>query len=144
MFARRAVALSVCLAIAWLGVSGMHGHRTITDSNPVRAHQHIDDFGHGHGGDVQHAVSLLGAHHTHEHVDHGLVDVDPPTKAFAKVSVSIVLIAVLFAFGIFLFAAATPFSVRTVLPPPRPPRPGRRALLLPPSHAPPTPAVQAS
>lgn len=140
MFVRRVIVLLVCLAIAWLGVSGLHGHRAV-DGGAVHPSDHVEAAGHSHDSAVPQFVSSLDTHHLHQHTDHKQVDIDPPTKAFAKLSLLKVFFAVLVAFGIFLLAIPTHFALRAFMPRPRPPKPGWGAYILPPSHAPPAVAL---
>jgi len=128
----RTVLIAVfCLALAFLGASGLHAH--LPASSPS-AHVAVE-----HGLDHDHAqlVTLFAADHFHAHEEHGERDIDPMTKAFGKLSLLKAFTGPVFVLAIVGLLSRAPERVVRFPPPLRPPRNRLRLSLLPPSHAPP-------
>jgi hypothetical protein len=127
--ARKILITLLCLAIASLGISGLHGHL----AGVAGSHEHTAP----HEKHGFHLVTVIDGEHSPDHSHDGDVDVDPVTKAFGKVSwiKAFIAIAVAYAFvGLLLLAPAR----RQLRPtPPRPPKVRHSPYFLPPSQAPP-------
>src|SRR5688572_23557471 len=92
---RQALIVTLCLAVAILGVSGLHVHVPgPMASGP--AHVHEAEVGHDHHVDDSHAyaVSALQGDHDAAHGEHGDIDVEPMVKAFSKLSLNQLIPAV--------------------------------------------------
>jgi hypothetical protein len=153
---RKALIITLCLAVAILGVSGMHVHVP----GPLasgQAHVHEADIGnaidqHVHDGvgvDVNHhaddghayAISALHGDHDADHGEHGDIDIEPIAKAFSKLSLNQLIPAVaLIGFLIVLLSRTTAMRVAR-RPSDQPPRRRFLPYFLPPSHAPPAAAL---
>jgi hypothetical protein len=135
---RNALIITICLAVAILGVSGMHVH---VPGPMASGPAHVHKAGMAHGVDDGHvyAVTAMQGDHDAEHGQHGDLDIEPLAKAFTKLSLSQVLPAV----ALIGFLVTLLVRVATSVPVLRRPErrlPRRHLVLhfLPLSHAPPT------
>lgn len=128
---------ALCLAIALIGVSGVHAHLAIEDHDAADRGSASHGEAHAHHG--AHVVSVLDADHSSDHDDDGDIDIDPLVKAFGTLLLAALslAVAILYVIAPLLTGETTrrvPFTR-----PLRPPRLRPRYFILPPSHAPPTP-----
>lgn len=138
---RNALIITICLAVAILGISGMHVHVPgPMASGQAHVHKAGMSYGVGKGVDDGHvlAVSAMQGDDDAEHGEHGDLDIEPMAKAFTKLSLSQIVPAV----ALICFLVTLLVRVATRVPALRRPRrrPLRRHLVLhflPLSHAPP-------
>lgn len=130
--ARTSLIWFLCIALVFLGVSGLHGHLSEPGAaEHIHAADHADDHPYGH------VVTVFDADHFQAHERHGDIDIDPLAKAFGKGPL-LQMFAVLLFVCCVLWLINTPLAVsRAALPPLRPPKVRYRPHLLPPSQAPP-------
>jgi len=138
---RNALIITICLAVAILGVSGMHVHVPgPMASGPAHVHKAGTAHEVAQGVDDGHvyAVNAMQGDDDAEHGEHGDLDIEPMAKAFTKLSLSQVVPAV--ALICFLVTLLVRAATRVpVLRRPRRRPPTRHLVLhfLPLSHAPP-------
>jgi hypothetical protein len=129
---RTLLACALCFAIALLGVSGVHAHLAVAD----HAAPHAEESHLHHGAYV---VSVIDADHVSDHDDDGDIDIDPVVKAFGKLLILPLLVAVALCYVIAVLARGDSGGQRLPIECPlRPPRQRSRFFLLPPAHAPPS------
>jgi hypothetical protein len=123
------------LALISVGASGLHGHLAVHEAHDPSEH----------AGTVEHTpsearsqvITVFDADHFRVHEHHGDIDINPVEKAFGKVPLAKVSVALLFVCGLVWTIAARQRVFRMGLPPLRPPKVRFRPQLLPPSQAPP-------
>ena len=127
---RRALISTLCLAIAFLGVAGLHVH--VPEGGAEHGHE-------SHSSGHVHTTSILDSDHGDEHRQHGDIDVEPMVKAFGKLSLDQLTPAAILLFVLVALLAATTGTLIARTPLLRPPS---RLLpfFLPPPHAPPATA----
>jgi hypothetical protein len=130
---RKALIVTLCLAVAILGVSGMHVH---VPGPLASGHLHVPEA--DQHEDHVFAVSAMQGDHDAEHGEHGDIDIEPLAKAFTKLSVNQLIPA------LALICAVIALLVHSAIALPLRPRQLRRSPrryflphFLPPSHAPP-------
>ena len=139
----RAALISVlCLALALMGVSGVHAHLLSVDMQLPHAHDEaLPQQHHMHADVSAEVVTLVNDGHFHEHDEHGDIDFDVAVKAFGKVQWLKALAAVLVCFiGFFALLGRLPGQFLRLERMYRPPKNRLRLFFLPPSHAPPVTA----
>jgi len=112
----------------------MHGHRS-NDLDTAAEHEHVFADDHSHA--AAQVFASFDAGHIRAHQDHDGLDIDPPTKAFGKLTPAKLPVAMLVAFAFRALLAPLQARLAPILPPLRPPKPRPRSFLLPPSQAPP-------
>lgn len=125
-----------CIVLALLGVTGAHGHRTVThpDSPLPEAHD-----GHSSIPDSKPLLFTVDSGgHEHGHAEHGHVDVNPPVKVLSKppTAVSADLVFLLWA-GIIVSILRLASSWVPLSRIDRPPKKRWHPFQLPPAQAPP-------
>jgi hypothetical protein len=124
----------LCLAVALLGISGVHTHLDVShhhESPASAAHQHHAPY----------TVSVIDADHHTDHAQHGDLDLDPVVKALIKASLTVMAPLAVLLYVLLLVADGV--SSKLVLRPRtlRPPKRKPSLYFLPPSHAPPIAAL---
>lgn len=123
----------LCLALALLGVTGVHAHVPGAASEGARTHVHEDV----HTTRAPQLVTLMDADHFTAHQHHGDVDIELTAKAFGTPLLLKLFAAIVFVFGVAELLNRTPSFLTRRDPPRRPPKNRLRLYFLPPSHAPP-------
>jgi hypothetical protein len=127
--ARKILITLLCLALASIGISGLHGHL----AGVAGPHEH----GPTHEKHGVHLVTVVDNEHSPDHAHDGDVDIDPVAKAFGKVSAIKVWVAIAVAYVIVGLLTHAPALRRLRATPLRPPKVRHSPYFLPPSHAPP-------
>ena len=126
--ARNILIIVLCLAVASLGISGLHGHL----AGAAGPHSSHDKHGF-------HLVTVADQEHSPAHGHDGDVDIDPVTKAFGKLPLIKAFVAIVVAYLIVGLLASAPVR-RLRAARLRAPKARHRPYFLPPSHAPPSTA----
>jgi hypothetical protein len=125
-----------CIVLALLGITGAHGHRSLSDAGSQPAHQ-----AHENASIFQLAASFLNLDspaHEHGHAEHGNVDVEPPVKARGKAPASFAVdLIILLGIGVVICILRLASTWAPLAPRDRPPSKRRHPFQLPPSQAPP-------
>lgn len=136
--ARAILIVVLCLAIALAGVTGVHAH--LANGN-ASAHSHVSSDTDGERTSAR-LIAFIDSEHLRAHEINGEIDIEPATKAFGKFLQISIFLALTFAVLIGRsFAHEAAAISRCCSVPRRPPRNRLRLGLLPPSNAPPQPAL---
>jgi hypothetical protein len=132
---RKLLVVTLCLALAAMNLAGVHVHFVDDDHGDHEHAAHAAEHGHG-----AHAITALDQHHDDEHGHEGGLDLDPAVKAFGKLSLTLLPLVALWFYVLVARSASTAGLQLPHAAPLRPPNLRSAFYILPPSHAPPTPA----
>jgi hypothetical protein len=117
---RNILIVVLCLALASLGISGLHGH-----------------LAGGAGSHGFHLVTGVDGEHSTDPAHDGDIDVDPVAKAFGKLPLIKAFVAIVVAYGVVGLSASAPARRQLRAARLRTPKVRYSPYCLPPSHAPP-------
>lgn len=135
---RSILVCTLCLALALLGVAGLHAHVPRAAAENAQSHVHAGEPTHTKVG--AYLITVVDANHFDAHEHDGDVDIDPTAKAFGTLSLVKLFAAVAFLCGVVELLSRAPSLFRRLEPPLRPPKHRLHLYFLPPSHAPPATA----